>query len=175
VFCCVGGGGLIAGVAAYIKRLRPETKIIGVEAVDADAMTQSLAAGKRVTLEQVGLFADGAAVKQVGEENLPPVPAVRRRDDLVDTDAICAAIKDVFEDTRSILEPAGALAVAGAKAYASASTVARQDAGGHRLGRQHEFRPPALRRRARRTRRAARGRAGGDDSREARRYRKSCR
>jgi threonine dehydratase len=117
VFCCVGGGGLIAGVAAYIKRLRPETKIIGVEAVDADAMTQSLAAGKRVTLEQVGLFADGAAVKEVGSETFRLCQQYVDEMITVDNDAICAAIKDVFEDTRSILEPAGALAVAGAKEY----------------------------------------------------------
>ncbi len=118
IFCCVGGGGLIAGIAAYIKRLRPEIKIIGVEAVDANAMTQSLAQGKRVMLEQVGLFADGAAVKQVGEETFRLCQEYVDEMILVDNDAICAAIKDVFEDTRSILEPAGALAVAGAKTYA---------------------------------------------------------
>ncbi len=118
VFCCVGGGGLIAGVAAYIKRLRPETKIIGVEAVDADAMTQSLAAGRRVALEQVGIFADGAAVKEVGAETFRLCQQYVDEMIVVDNDAICAAIKDVFEDTRSILEPAGALAVAGAKEYA---------------------------------------------------------
>jgi threonine dehydratase len=117
VFCCVGGGGLIAGVAAYIKRLRPETKIIGVEAVDADAMTQSLAAGQRVVLEQVGIFADGAAVKEVGVETFRLCQQYVDEMIVVDNDAICAAIKDVFEDTRSILEPAGALAVAGAKEY----------------------------------------------------------
>jgi len=105
-------------VAAYIKRLRPETKIIGVEAVGADAMTQSLAAGKRVTLEQVGIFADGAAVKEVGAENFRLCQQYVDEMIVVDNDAICAAIKDVFEDTRSILEPAGALAVAGAKEYA---------------------------------------------------------
>lgn len=117
VFCAVGGGGLIAGVAAYIKRLRPDIRIIGVETVDADAMTRSLAAGCRIQLEQVGLFADGAAVKQVGVETFrlcqQHVDEMMR----VDTDAICAAIKDVFEDTRSILEPAGALAMAGLKEY----------------------------------------------------------
>jgi len=118
VFCCVGGGGLIAGVAAYIKRLRPETKIIGVEAMDADAMDRSLKAGKRVKLAQVGLFADGAAVKTVGEETFRLAQQYVDEMVLVDTDAICAAIKDVFEDTRAILEPAGALAVAGAKEYA---------------------------------------------------------
>ncbi|HSI95888.1 MAG: threonine ammonia-lyase, biosynthetic [Methylophilaceae bacterium] len=118
IFCCVGGGGLISGIAAYVKRLRPEIKIIGVEAVDADAMTKSLATGKRVTLEQVGLFADGAAVKQVGEETFRLCQEYVDEMILVDNDAICAAIKDVFEDTRSILEPAGALSVAGIKEYA---------------------------------------------------------
>jgi len=118
IFCAVGGGGLIAGVAAYVKRLRPETKIIGVEAIDADAMTRSLAAGERITLDQVGLFADGAAVKQVGVETFRLCRQYVDDMILVDNDAICAAIKDVFEDTRSILEPAGALAVAGAKEYA---------------------------------------------------------
>jgi threonine dehydratase len=119
VFCAVGGGGLISGVAACIKRLRPETKIIGVEAVDADAMTQSLHAGKRVRLEHVGLFADGAAVKYVGEETFRLCQQYVDEMVLVDTDAICAAIKDVFEDTRAVLEPAGAMAVAGAKIYAA--------------------------------------------------------
>ncbi|MBL8481531.1 MAG: threonine ammonia-lyase, biosynthetic [Rhodocyclaceae bacterium] len=117
VFCCVGGGGLISGVAAFIKRVRPDVKIIGVEASDADAMTQSLAAGKRVRLDQVGLFADGAAVKMVGEETFRLCQSYVDEMVLVGNDAICAAIKDVYEDTRSILEPAGALAVAGAKAY----------------------------------------------------------
>ena len=117
VFCCVGGGGLIAGVAAYIKRVRPQTKIIGVEALDSAAMTRSLKAGKRVRLDHVGLFADGAAVKYVGEETFRLCQAYVDDMVLVDTDAICAAIKDVFEDTRAVLEPAGALAVAGAKEY----------------------------------------------------------
>ena len=118
LFVAVGGGGLIGGVAAYVKRLRPGIRVIGVEPVDADAMARSLAAGRRVRLPQVGLFADGVAVKQVGRETFR---LARRYVDemvLVDNDAICAAIKDVFEDTRSILEPAGALAVAGAKAWA---------------------------------------------------------
>ena len=118
IFCCVGGGGLLAGIAAYVKELRPEIKVIGVEAIDADAMTQSLKAGKRVMLDQVGLFADGAAVKQVGEHTFSLCQQYVDEMILVDNDAICAAIKDVFEDTRSILEPAGALAVAGAKEYA---------------------------------------------------------
>lgn len=118
VFCCVGGGGLLAGVAAYIKAVRPEIKVVGVEAQDADAMTQSLQAGQRVMLEQVGIFADGAAVKQVGEHTFELVQKYVDEMVTVDNDEICAAIKDVFEDTRSILEPAGALALAGLKAYA---------------------------------------------------------
>jgi threonine dehydratase len=118
VFCAIGGGGLAAGVAAYIKRLRPEIKVIGVETFDADAMRQSLAKGHRVRLNQVGLFADGTAVKLVGEETFRVCKEYLDEVILVGTDAICAAIKDVFEDTRSILEPAGALAVAGAKEYA---------------------------------------------------------
>ena len=119
VFCAIGGGGLIAGVGAYIKRLRPDVKIIGVETFDADAMARSLAKGHRVRLDQVGLFADGTAVKFVGEETFRVCKEVVDEVVLVDTDAICAAIKDVFEDTRSILEPAGALGVAGAKVWAA--------------------------------------------------------
>ncbi len=126
VFCSIGGGGLIAGVAAYIKRLRPQTKIIGVETVDADAMDRSLKAGKRVKLDQVGLFADGTAVKNVGQETFRLCQEYVDEMILVDTDAICAAIKDVFEDTRSILEPAGALALAGAKEYARRHTLRSQ-------------------------------------------------
>jgi threonine dehydratase len=117
IFVAVGGGGLISGVAAYVKRLRPEVKIIGVEPIDADAMARSLAAGHRVKLAQVGLFADGVAVKQVGEETFRLCRELVDEMILVDNDDICAAIKDVFEDTRAILEPAGALAVAGAKAW----------------------------------------------------------
>jgi threonine dehydratase len=117
VFVPVGGGGLISGIASYIKWLRPEIKIIGVEPVDADAMYRSLQAGQRVTLDDVGLFADGVAVKEVGQETFricrEQVDEILR----VDADAVCAAIQDVFEDTRSILEPAGALAVAGLKAW----------------------------------------------------------
>jgi threonine dehydratase len=117
IFVAVGGGGLISGIAAYVKRVRPEVKIIGVEPVDSDAMTRSLAAGRRVTLPHVGLFADGVAVKQVGRETFRLARQYVDEMILVDTDAICAAIKDVFADTRSILEPAGALSVAGAKAW----------------------------------------------------------
>ena len=119
VFVPVGGGGLIAGIAAYLKRLQPGIRIIGVEPVDADAMAQSLAAGRRVRLERVGLFADGVAVSQVGE--LTFELCQQHVDEIVrvNTDEICAAIKDVFEETRSVLEPAGALAVAGLKAWAA--------------------------------------------------------
>ena len=118
IFVPVGGGGLIAGIAVYLKTLRPEIKIIGVEPCDADAMYRSLKKKERIVLEQVGLFADGVAVKQVGEETFRLCRKYVDEVILVDTDEICAAIKDVFTDTRSILEPAGALGVAGAKAYA---------------------------------------------------------
>ena len=118
IFCAIGGGGLISGVAAYVKALRPEIKIIGVQPVDSDAMARSIKAKKRVILDHVGLFADGVAVKQVGVETLRLCRKLVDEIILVDTDATCAALKDVFEDTRSILEPAGALAIAGAKAYA---------------------------------------------------------
>lgn len=117
IFVAIGGGGLISGIAAYIKRLRPEIKIIGVEPVDANAMYLSLQEGRRIRLPQVGLFADGVAVREVGEETFRLCQTYVDEVILVDTDAICAAIKDVFEDTRSILEPAGALAIAAAKAY----------------------------------------------------------
>jgi threonine dehydratase len=117
IFAPVGGGGLISGIAAYVKRLRPRVRIIGVEPVDADAMARSLKAGRRICLPQVGLFADGVAVKQVGKETFRLCRDLVDDMVLADTDEICAAIKDVFEDTRVVLEPAGALAVAGAKAY----------------------------------------------------------
>ena len=115
IYVAVGGGGLIAGIGAYVKQLWPETEIVGVEPVDADAMSRSLERGERVELQQVGLFADGVAVRQVGEHTFALAQRFVDRMVRVDTDAICAAIKDVFEDTRSILEPAGALAVAGLK------------------------------------------------------------
>jgi threonine dehydratase len=118
IFCAIGGGGLISGVAAYVKQVRPDIKIIGVQTTDSDAMYQSLKANKRVTLNDVGLFSDGTAVKIVGEETFRVCKKYVDEIILVDTDAVCAAIKDVFQDTRSILEPAGALAVAGAKLYA---------------------------------------------------------
>jgi len=119
VFCCVGGGGLIAGVGVYIKRIAPHVKVIGVEAYDANAMVQSLKANKRVVLKDVGLFADGAAVKTVGEETFRLCSEVVDEIIQVSTDETCAAIKDIFEDTRSIVEPAGALGLAGLKKYAA--------------------------------------------------------
>ena len=117
IFVAVGGGGLISGIASYVKRVRPGIRIIGVQPVDSDAMTRSLAAGRRVKLSHVGLFADGVAVKQVGVETFRIARELVDEMVLVDTDATCAALKDVFEDTRSILEPAGALAIAGVKAW----------------------------------------------------------
>jgi threonine dehydratase len=117
IFVAIGGGGLIAGIASYVKRVRPEVRIVGVQPVDSDAMARSIAAGERVVLPHVGLFADGVAVKQVGEETFRIARELVDEIVLVDTDAICAALKDVFEDTRSILEPAGALSVAGLKSW----------------------------------------------------------
>jgi threonine dehydratase len=117
IFVAVGGGGLISGIAAYGKRVRPDVRIVGVQREDSDAMARSLAAGRRVTLPHVGLFADGVAVRQVGRETFRLARKYVDEIVRVDTDAICAALKDVFEDTRSILEPAGALAVAGVKAW----------------------------------------------------------
>ncbi len=123
IFVAVGGGGLISGIAAYVKSVRPDIRIIGVEPVDSDAMTRSLKVGKRVTLAHVGLFADGVAVKRVGEETFRLASKYVDEMILVDTDETCAAIKDVFEDNRSVLEPAGALSVAGAKVYAAKTGV----------------------------------------------------
>jgi threonine dehydratase len=123
IFVPIGGGGLAAGVAAYVKAVRPEIKVIGVQTDDSCAMAQSLKAGKRVELSEVGLFSDGTAVKLVGEETFRLCQAYLDDVLTVDTDALCAAIKDVFQDTRSVLEPAGALAVAGAKQYAEREGV----------------------------------------------------
>ena len=128
VFVPVGGGGLISGIAAYLKSVRPEVRVIGVQARDSDAMARSVRAGKRLELPEVGLFADGTAVKMVGEETFR---LARRSVDefvIVDTDEVCAAIKDVFQDTRTVLEPAGALSVAGIKQY-----VARRKSKGQTL------------------------------------------
>ncbi|MBO9661485.1 threonine ammonia-lyase, biosynthetic [Dokdonella sp.] len=124
IFVPVGGGGLIAGVAAYVKAVRPEIRVIGVQTEDSDAMARSLEAGKRVELAEVGLFSDGTAVKLAGAETFRLCRAHVDEILRVDTDALCAAIKDVFADTRSLLEPAGALAVAGAKRYAERERLA---------------------------------------------------
>ncbi len=127
VFVCVGGGGMLAGVAAYIKSVRPDIRVIGVEPEDAASMGASLAAGERVTLDEVGLFADGVAVKQVGAETFR---VCQRHVDAMMTvsiDEMCAAIRDVYEDTRALTEPAGALAVAGAKKYAAETGIENED------------------------------------------------
>jgi threonine dehydratase len=126
IFVPIGGGGLIAGVAAYVKAVRPEIKVIGVQTVDSDAMKRSKESGKRVELKDVGLFSDGTAVKLAGKETFRLVRDLVDEIVLVDTDAICAAIKDVFQDTRSILEPAGALSIAGLKAYAEREKLKNQ-------------------------------------------------
>lgn len=119
IFCGVGGGGLIAGIGLFVKRMAPHIKIIGVEAHDANAMAQSLKKGRRVLLKEVGLFADGAAVRIPGEETFRIAQQVIDEIVEVSTDEICAAIKDMYDDTRSSLEPAGALGIAGLKKYAA--------------------------------------------------------
>ena len=124
IFVPIGGGSLAAGIAAYTKAVRPEVRVIGVQTEDSCAMAQSLAAGRRVELAEVGLFSDGTAVKLVGEETFRLCSAYIDEIITVDTDALCAAIKDVFQDTRSLLEPAGAMAVAGAKHYAERTGIA---------------------------------------------------
>ena len=127
IFVPVGGGGLIAGIAAYVKAMRPEIRIIGVEPDEAPSMHAALKAGERVRLDRIGIFADGAAVRQAGEE---PFRIVRETVDeilLVNTDEICAAVKDIFEDTRSIAEPAGALALAGLKQYVESNRINNQE------------------------------------------------
>jgi threonine dehydratase len=121
IFVAVGGGGLISGIAAYVKAVRPDVRVIGVQAADSDAMTRSLAAARRVVLRDVGLFCDGTAVKQVGKETFRICRELVDEMVLVDADEICAAIKDVFQDTRSILEPAGALSIAGLKSWVAAN------------------------------------------------------
>jgi threonine dehydratase len=126
VFVPVGGGGLIAGIAAYIKQLRPEIRIIGVEPEDADAMDRSLKTGRRVRLDHVGIFADGVAVRQVGEETFRLCRQFVDEMVVVTNDEICAAIKDIFQDRRSVLEPAGALAFAGLKRYVERDRLRNQ-------------------------------------------------
>src|SRR5687767_1092806 len=117
IFVPVGGGGLIAGIASYVKALRPSVDVIGVEPHEADAMYRSLAAGRRVRLDRVGIFADGVAVHEVGRLTFQIVQSTVTEIVRVTNDEICAAIKDVFDDTRSVMEPAGALAVAGIRAW----------------------------------------------------------
>ncbi|MFM8638799.1 MAG: threonine ammonia-lyase, biosynthetic [Betaproteobacteria bacterium] len=117
VFVAIGGGGLISGVASYLKAVRPEIRVIGVQTHDSHAMQQSVKAGHRVQLHYVGLFSDGTAVKLVGEETFRLTRDLVDDFVLVDTDEVCAAIKDVFQDTRSVMEPAGALGVAAIKQY----------------------------------------------------------
>ncbi len=119
VFVAIGGGGLVSGVAAYIKLVRPQVRVIGVQMVDSDAMLQSVKANERVTLPSVGLFADGTAVRLVGEETFRMAKALVDEFIQVDTDAVCAAVKDVFNETRTVLEPSGAMAVAAVKQYAA--------------------------------------------------------
>jgi threonine dehydratase len=117
IFVPIGGGGLIAGIAAYVKAVRADIRIIGVEPEDSAAMRDSIAAGKPVVLDHVGIFADGVAVRRVGDETFRLCQQYVDEIITVDTDQICAAIRDIFEDTRSIVEPAGGLSVAGAKKY----------------------------------------------------------
>ena len=117
VFVAIGGGGLVSGVANYVKAVDPRIKVVGVQMNDSDAMMRSVAAGARVTLPDVGLFSDGTAVKLVGQETYRVAADLVDEFIAVDTDAVCAAIKDIFVDTRSIVEPAGALAVAAIKQY----------------------------------------------------------
>ena len=126
IFVPIGGGGLMAGIAAYVKTLRPAIRLIGVEPFEADAMFQSLAVGHRVTLESVGIFADGVAVREVGEYTMSIVQATVHEVIRVSNDEICAALKDIFDDTRSVTEPAGALGVAGLKAYVARDGVRDQ-------------------------------------------------
>lgn len=126
IFVPVGGGGLIAGVAAYVKFVRPEIKIIGVEPDDADCLNRAMKAGRRVVMKQVGLFADGVAVRQVGKETFHVAHQYVDEVVTVSTDEICAAIKDIFDDTRSVAEPAGALGVAGARKYIERTGTADQ-------------------------------------------------
>ncbi len=126
VFVPVGGGGLLAGVAAYIKYVRPDVKVIGVEPEDAACLKAAMEKGRRVTLPQVGIFADGVAVAQIGKETFRVIRNTVDEVITASTDEMCAAIKDIFDDTRSIAEPAGALALAGLKKYAEQNGIEGQ-------------------------------------------------
>lgn len=139
VFVAIGGGGLISGVAAYIKQVRPEIKVIGVQTVDSDAMTQSVRKGRRVELAEVGLFSDGTAVKLVGQETFRLCKQYVDDYVVVDTDEVCAAIKDVFSETRSIMEPAGALSIAGLKSYAKRHALKNETLVGIACGANMNF------------------------------------
>jgi len=127
VFVPIGGGGLISGIASYLKGKRPHIRIIGVEPEDSAAMKKSLEAGRPVSLDHVGIFADGVAVRRVGDETFRICKELVDEIITVDTDQICASIKDIFEDTRSIVEPAGALAVAGLKKYVSERSIKNEE------------------------------------------------
>lgn len=139
IFAAIGGGGLISGIAAYVKQVRPDIKIIGVQHVESDAMRRSVAAGERVELAEVGLFSDGTAVKQVGVETLRLVEQYVDDILVVDTDETCAAIKDVFTATRTLLEPAGALAIAGLKQYVETTGVTGETLVGVSCGANMNF------------------------------------
>ncbi len=139
VFVPVGGGGLIAGIAAYIKQLRPDIRIIAVEPEDAPTLERAMATGERVMLDEVGIFADGVAVRQIGEETFRIARELVDECLLVSTDEICAGIKDIFEDTRTVMEPAGALAVAGIKKYVETRGVTGQTLIGINCGANMNF------------------------------------
>lgn len=139
VFIPVGGGGLVAGMAAYIKYLRPEIRVIGVEPEDSNCLQAALAAGERVTLDEVGIFADGVAVKRIGKHPWEICKDTVDEVITVSTDEICAAIKDVFDDTRSITEPAGALAVAGIKKYIEREQIEGENLAGVLSGANMNF------------------------------------
>jgi len=139
IFIPVGGGGLIAGMAAFIKYLRPEVRVIGVEPADAACLAAAMAKNRRVILSHVGLFADGVAVKQIGRETWRVAKQVVDEVVTVSTDEICGAIKDVFDDTRSIMEPAGALAVAGIKKYVAEKNITGQTLIGINSGANMNF------------------------------------
>ncbi len=150
IFVPIGGGSLAAGVATYVKMVRPDIRVIGVQTHDSCAMARSIEAGRRVELPEVGLFSDGTAVKLVGEETFRLCRDYLDEVILVDTDEVCLAIKDIYKDTRRFVEPAGALAVAGARRYASQAGGAAVHAGGDHFGCQPQHRSHSLHRRTRR-------------------------
>ena len=139
IFIAVGGGGLCAGVAAYVKYVRPEVKIIAVEADDSACLDAALKADRRVRLKEVGIFADGTAVAQIGKETFRLLKELVDEVITVSTDEICAAIKDVYNDTRAICEPSGAMGLAGLKKYVEQHKVANQTLSGSPVRRQYGF------------------------------------